>query len=158
MLIEISCAPACPSQQACEEGTCVNVEKLGITLTWSRPGDGDIVLTTPNNKHIYWNNKGASSETDGGYLDKDDLTGTGPENIYWRDSGVDPPTGTYNVCFQPYFFEIPPTIENPVYVTITVRRPIGATLKFTKTVTETYSFNNQCYPSSNGYLGSFTYP
>lgn len=156
--IDAPCTATCSSEQACVNEMCLNVDKLGIALTWSRPGDGDLVVTTPNNKHIYWENTGPGPETDGGYLDVDDLIGKGPENIYWPESEMDPPAGTYNVCFEPFSFANLPTVANPVYATITVRRPMGVTLTFKKTVTEKYSFNRTCYPSSNGYLGSFTYP
>ena len=158
LLLDIPCSSTCGPEQSCVRGTCVNVGKFGISLIWSRHGDGDIVLTLPDGKTIYWGNKGPSSNTDQGFLDRDDQSATGPENIYWPSSNVNPPTGTYNACFQPFKFEPLPSIQNPVEATITVRRPMLATITFTKTITEKYSFDNTCYPSSNGYLGSFTYP
>ena len=35
----------------------------------------------------------------GGVLDRDDITGTGPENIFWSTS---PARGSYRVCATPY--------------------------------------------------------
>ena len=134
------------------------MQKLGITIIWSRPGDGDIVVTTPNNKHIYWDNRGPSAETDGGFLDLDDTMGTGPENIYWPNSGPDPPNGDYGVCFQSYNFTLPPSVQNPVSARATIRLPTGAKLERTITFTSPTSLGNQCYPNAGGYIGFFTYP
>ena len=130
---------------------------LGVVLTWSRVGDADLVLTTPNNKSIYWRNKGPSTGTDQEYLDKDDRSGTGPENIYWSTTRTRPPNGTYHVCVQPYEFTPIPSEENPLYTTITVRWSSNTTLTFTKTIKEKYSSRNEGFPNSNGYLGSFRY-
>ncbi|RYG34366.1 MAG: hypothetical protein EOO01_32320 [Chitinophagaceae bacterium] len=43
-----------------------------------------------------FNNETSSS---GGYLDRDDIDGFGPENIYWMDGG---PDGTYKVQVDYY--------------------------------------------------------
>ena len=81
MLID-RCSSPCPRGQICSIDTCTKVGKLGIASAWSRPGDGDIVVGTPNGKYIYYGNVGPSTRTDGGVLDRDDLTGKVPENIY----------------------------------------------------------------------------
>lgn len=134
------------------------MQKLGITIIWSRPGDGDIVVTTPNNNNIYWDNKGPSASTDGGFLDLDDEVGTGPESIYWPNDGPDPPNGDYSVCFQSYNFTLPISAQNPVSARATVRLPSGATLQGTKTFTSPTPLTNQCTSSSAGFIGTFTYP
>lgn len=138
---------------------CVNVGYLSCTLTWSRPGDGDIVVTTPNAKTIYYNNKGPSVKTDQGELDRDDQVGTGPENVYWSSTGPVPPTGTYYICFEPYKF-ISPAISASAPLTVTYRviRPLGLVLTFIKTFTSTIKNSYACDATSPTLIGSFAYP
>lgn len=136
----------------------MNVGNLGMALTWSRAGDGDILLTTPNGRTIFWGNRGPSNLTDQGFLDRDDRVGTGPENIYWQSNNTNPPTGTFHVCFQAYAFTPPPSPENPVYATVNVRRPMSPTLTLTVAITERFRFNNQCSSTSRTSVGSFTNP
>ena len=104
MLLAIPCLPTCNSQETCVKGVCVGIGYLSCTMTWSRPGDGDIVVRTPTGNTIAYNNTGPSQYTDQGQLDKDDRNGTGPENVFWSNSRSIPPTGIYYVCFEPYFF------------------------------------------------------
>ena len=129
-----------------------------MALTWSRPGDGDIVVATPSGRNIFWQNRGPTAATDNGFLDQDDQAGTGPENVYWPSSGPNPPAGTYHMCFQPYAFDPAPSPENPVVASMNIRRPDGTITTLTKTVTQRYSFNNQCSPTSSSFMGSITYP
>lgn len=135
----------------------MNVEILGISLVWSRQGDGDLVVKTPNGKDIYYNNRGPSVDTDWGYLDRDDRTHTGPENIFWPSSGTSPPTGRYDLCFQPYYFVPPPSRTNPVTATITIRVPMRANIVLTKTITSQIRNATECLAASPACLGSFTY-
>jgi len=93
---------------------CIIVLRLGtgalqISLSWNTPTDQDLHVTDPNGTEIYYSNP--SSET-GGELDRDDIDGFGPENIYWLDNA---PDGTYYV--QVVDFENSP-IPNNYYVTI----------------------------------------
>ena len=157
-LLDRPCTTTCTPDQTCVRGVCVNIGTLGMALTWSRPGDGDIVLATPNGRTIYWRNRGPSALTDGGNLDRDDQAGTGPENIYWPRTGSAPPTGTYHVCFQPYSFNPPASQANPIQATINVRRPDGSTSPLTRTFTAPVILTNQCTPTSASYMGSMTYP
>lgn len=136
----------------------MNVGSLGMALTWSRPGDGDIVLTTPNGRTIYWGNKGPSVNTDGGNLDRDDRVGTGPENIYWQSNSTAPPVGTFHVCFQPYAFTPRLSADNPVQAMIYVRRPMNPTVTLTRIFTSTVPLTNQCDPNAASYMGTFTNP
>lgn len=127
-------------------------------MTWSRDGDGDIVVGTPNNKQISFKNPGSSSATDYGRLDVDDKTGTGPENIFWSSSGPAPPNGTYYVCFEPYAFSMNATGSNPISVAVKVVRSANTMLTFRRNFTSHRTDSYQCDASSKTLLGSFTYP
>lgn len=156
--LDIPCSPACTSQQTCVKGVCVGIGYLSITLTWSRAGDGDIVVATPNNRIIYYQNKGPSSSTDQGQLDVDDLTGTGPENVFWTRSSTVPPTGLYNTCFSQYSFNITANSTYPITATIKISRGTNATLTFQKTFTSNNRGYSACNSNSTTFMGSFTYP
>ncbi|CAF4707405.1 unnamed protein product [Rotaria socialis] len=112
------------------ESLVVGSGEFGISVTWSRPGDGDIVVTTPSRKSIYYGNKGPSVATDQGQLDHDDTRNTGPENIFWN---VTAPTGVYHICFQQYSFSVPSNVTNPITATFQIRRPNAVTQTLTKT-------------------------
>jgi hypothetical protein len=135
----------------------LNVGYLACALTWSRPGDGDIVVTTPNNRTIYYHNKGPTN-TDGGILDRDDLVGTGPENVYWPISGSLPPTGTYYICFEPYSITPTISITNPITVVYQIIRPPSSIIVFTRTFTSVIKNSYNCDSTSPTLVGSFTYP
>ena len=104
IFLDTPCLPTCNPQQTCVHGVCVGIGYLSNTVTWSRPGDGDIVLATPYGSIIYWDNAGPSYWTDYGELDVDDKTGIGPENIFWPYSGSLPPTGYLLCMFFTIFF------------------------------------------------------
>ncbi|CAF0916543.1 unnamed protein product [Adineta steineri] len=155
----IPCSPSCNSEQTCIQNVCTNVGYLACTLTWSRPGDGDIVVTTPSGKTICYTNRGPSNATDQGELDRDDQVGEGPENVYWPSNGTLPPTGTYYVCFEPYQFNNPIiSIINPITVIYRIVRPSSPTLIFTRTFTSTITNSYNCNITSNTLIGSFNYP
>ncbi|CAF3913926.1 unnamed protein product [Adineta steineri] len=156
---DIPCSPSCNSEQTCIQNVCTNVGYLACTLTWSRPGDGDIVVTTPSGKTIYYANRGPSNATNQGELDRDDQVGEGPENVYWPSNGTLPPTGTYYVCFEPYQFNNPIiSITNPITVIYRIVRPSSPTLIFTRTFTSTITNSYNCNITSNTLIGSFNYP
>ncbi len=150
LLLDISCSSTCTSQQTCVHGQCVGTGYLSCTLAWYRPGDGDIVVASPNYNVISYQNRGPSYYTDYGELDVDDQVGTGSENIYWSTSSYIPPTGVYYVCFSQYSFTPTASSTNP----ITANR----TLTFTKTFTFFYQAYSTCDSISSNLLGSFTYP
>ncbi|XXX71815.1 EGF domain-containing protein [Sorangium sp. So ce134] len=150
------CANACAANQSCVASTCVGSGNLGVSVTWSRPGDLDLFVSTPSGKVIFFWNPGPNADTDFGQLDRDDLLGTGPENIFW-DIGVTPPSGTYHVCLQPALFLIPPTVLTPVSYTVTVRRPFQAPQVLTGSITS-MAFSLSCDPGQPTYVTSFTYP
>ncbi|WP_437933073.1 EGF domain-containing protein [Sorangium sp. So ce341] len=149
------CANACAANQSCVASACVGSGNLGVSVTWSRPGDLDLFVSTPSGKLISWMNPGPYADTDFGQLDRDDVLGTGPENIFW-DIGVTPPSGTYHVCLQPLFL-IPPTVLTPVNYTVTVRRPFQAPQVLTGSITSMV-FSFSCDPGQPTYVTSITYP
>ncbi|CAF0781879.1 unnamed protein product [Adineta steineri] len=154
----ITCSPACSSQQTCVLDVCVGVGYLSCTLTWSRIGDGDIVVSTPNGNTINYMNMGPSIYTDQGELDADCTNGTGPENVFWSSGGPVPPTGTYYVCFEPYFFNPNITSADPISVTIDIKRSNNTNLSATQNYTSTIRNNYACDANSMTLLISFTYP
>lgn len=151
------CVPTCSSNQACSNGVCVGVGEFGITVTWSRPGDGDIHVQTPSGKLIMYNNKGPSTSTDNGQLDVDDQRGTGPENVFWNGTA---PIGVYNVCFDQYLFNPPSSPTNPITATFIIRRPGRAPQTITKTFTGGVRLNNagKCDPSLASFIAPVEYP
>lgn len=89
------CVPGCRGHLECVNGVCVGRGALNFTLTWDVSGDLDLHVVTPRGSEIYFSNRTG----DGGQLDHDDTTGTGPENIFWKSNA---PKGTYRVCVNPY--------------------------------------------------------
>ncbi|UJR32807.1 hypothetical protein I4U23_020269 [Adineta vaga] len=154
----IPCSPSCKSEEVCVLGKCIGIGQLSFTLTWSRKGDGDIVVGTTTGKNIFYNNTGSSSFTDYGKLDVDDRNGTGPENVFWSNLGPTPPAGVYYVCFEPYSFN--PLIDNlnPISVTIDIKGSNNNTFTFTKNFTSTIKNDYHCNANSSTLLTSYTYP
>ena len=72
------------------------VGDIFATLTWNKEGDVDLWLIEPGGNKIYYANP--TSPT-GGQLDYDNVTGYGPENIFYEGT---PPTGTYEVWVHYY--------------------------------------------------------
>jgi hypothetical protein len=139
-----TCTTVCNPGQACAAGVCVGGGMLRITMTWSRGGDMDLHVVTPAGREIYY----ANTSADGGFLDRDDTIGTGPENVFWSSNA---PSGTYLVCAVPY------NISGSTNVTVDVVRPGYTTLTFTGT--RSASTGNQvCSRSSSTFIGSFTHP
>jgi len=142
------CGVACAASQACVNGTCVGTGNLQVTLVWVTPGDMDLHVVTPTGNHIYWSNKGPSATTDFGELDVDDISGTGPENIFW-DAAYTPPSGNYDVCVVPYGVASD--------YTLTIKRPGQADIVLPGTYAASQS-SSTCDTSSPFYVTSFTYP
>jgi hypothetical protein len=92
----------------------VSVLRLGtgalqISLTWDTPTDQDLYVTDPNGEEISYQSQ---TSTSGGLLDRDDLDGFGPENIFWSD---DAPDGEYSVSVNDYDETSTP---NTFYITV----------------------------------------
>ncbi len=69
---------------------------IQIGLSWDSTSDIDLHVTDPYGEEIYYSNPTSNS---GGYLDRDDTDGYGPENIYWT-SNI--PTGNYSISLVYY--------------------------------------------------------
>jgi hypothetical protein len=96
------------------ESVTVNVLRLGtgalqVSLSWNTPTDQDLYVTDPGGNTIYWQN---TSSPTGGELDRDDIDGFGPENIFWEQDALD---GTYTISVNDYARTASP---NTCYVTI----------------------------------------
>lgn len=63
-----------------------------FTLTWDNDTDLDLYVTEPSGDTIWYGNR---FSTTGGELDRDDLDGFGPENIFWPTDFARP--GEYKV-------------------------------------------------------------
>ncbi len=136
-----SCPYACAAGQVCVNGACVGNGDLRFTLTWDRPGDMDLHVITPNNREIYF----AARNFDGGTLDRDDRTGTGPENVFWANSAQ---PGTYVVCANPY------GISSPTSFTLTIAQG-GQVVRSVPGMRTGYE-RGSCARGSANYVTEFT--
>ena len=81
---------------------CVGVIRLGsgslqVNLAWNtNESDIDLYVQDPDGETIYYLNDNSLS---GGYLDRDDTNGFGPENIFWEGNA---PDGDYLVYIDYY--------------------------------------------------------
>lgn len=94
--------------------SCVNVLRLGtgalqVSLSWNNASDQDLYVIDPNGEEISYSTFASSS---GGELDRDDLDGYGPENIFWNDNA---PDGTYQVKVNDFSGTSEATL---IYVTV----------------------------------------
>ena len=142
-----ACGIQCGTGQACVAGVCLGSGQLRFSSTWSRPGDIDVWVTTPSGASIGWQQQTA----DGGRQDRDDTSGTGPENIYWE---VSPVSGTYSVCVATNYAR--PTAAAPVTVTVVIARPHAEDETLSATYTDSRAFDRgqKCTPAHPTYLGS----
>ncbi|OJH37837.1 hypothetical protein BON30_27055 [Cystobacter ferrugineus] len=153
------CGMACGGGQSCVDSQCRGGgSEFQISATWDRPGDGDLIVTTPTGNVISNDNMGPGDSTDQGQKDQDDYTGQGPENVFWA-SGVTPPPGTYYVCFETAEFFPSPSPDSPVTYSITVHKPGKEPQTFAGSFTSTaYTYPRACSPDKAGYVTSITYP
>ncbi len=76
----------------------LDVAQITIRLDWSKHSDDtdiDLHVVDPYGEKIYYSHMHSAS---GGYLDRDDRVGPGPEHIRWNEA----PTGTYKVYVHYY--------------------------------------------------------
>ncbi len=108
-----------------------------VSVVWNRPGDFDLVVCTPNGKKIWKNNRGPNAGTDFHLMDRDDTSGTGPENIYGpTGTGV---TGTYQIAGETPLFSPLPSAGNPVVATFRIVVFGGTANEHVHTLTTTYT-------------------
>ena len=136
------CGNVCPGGQACANGVCVGDGQLRITMVWTRAGDVDLHVVPPCGAEISYR----ATMQCGGQLDRDDTSGTGPENVFW--SGA-PASGTYLVCATPY------SIGGSTPVTVTVNQGTREIRRWNVT-RATSSGYVLCNRSSPHFLGDFT--
>ena len=138
-----ACGNVCATGQACANGVCVGNGLLRITMVWSLAGDVDLHVVPPCGQEISF----LATNRCGGQLDRDDTSGTGPENVFWAAA---PASGTYVVCAVPY------RVSGATNVTVTVTQ--GTTVLHTWPVARaTSSGNSACSPTSPYFVGMFTY-
>lgn len=140
------CDPSipCVPGSACASGICVGQGALRVTLTWDRPGDVDLHVVTPGGREIYY---GARTQ-DGGDLDRDDTTGTGPENVFWASS---PPSGTYLVCVVPF------RVSGATNFTLSVVRTPGGEVTTARGSRAESTGNQPCSRTSPHFVTEFRY-
>lgn len=138
-----ACGRMCAVDQTCVMGACIGTGQLRFTATWSRAGDVDLHIVPPCGTEIYYSNRTAC----GGTLDRDDTTGTGPENVFWSTGAA---SGPYLVCAVPY------SISGSTTVTVNVVRGASTVRTFTRTYTASTG-NQTCTTSSPSYLGTYTF-
>ena len=76
----------------------VSSAQITIRLDWSKHScntDIDLHVVDPNGEKIYYRHMYSAS---GGYLDRDDVVGPGPEHIRWSDA----PAGVYKIYVHYY--------------------------------------------------------
>lgn len=140
------CSPtlACVPGSVCSLGACIGQGALRVTLTWDRPGDVDLHVVTPGGREIYY----AARTQDGGNLDRDDTTATGPENVFWAAS---PPPGTYLVCVVPF------SISAPTNFTVAVVRTPGGEVTSARGSRASSTGNQPCSRTSPHFVTEFRY-
>jgi uncharacterized protein YfaP (DUF2135 family) len=129
---------------------------LVISLTWSRTGDGDLIVRTPSGKTISRKNRGPNTNTDQGQLVNDTKTGTGPEDIFWNKNTA-PLSGIYSICAEIHSFSPAVNVNNPVTLTVQVRTPPTKSQVFSKTMTQ-YGGNASCSSTFDTFVTTFRYP
>jgi len=74
---------------------------IQVSLTWNSTADIDLHVIEPDGNEIYFGNRTSAS---GGELDKDDVNGYGPENVFYNTA---PPAGTYQVEVHHWSGDLP---------------------------------------------------
>lgn len=114
------CNNACGMAQTCVNGSCVNNGALRFTLTWSVPADVDLQVVAPCGMTVERTNRMACE----GSLDRDDTSGTGPENIAFTMSAA---RGDYHVCAVPFNLTAPTSITLQIWEGTSLIQSLGPT-------------------------------
>lgn len=86
------------SDSVCFTATLKEQADITVRLEWEKESgatDIDLHVTDPFGEEIYYNHMNSAS---GGWLDRDDLVGPGPEHVYWTQA----PNGVYLVQVHYY--------------------------------------------------------
>lgn len=109
---------------------------LQIGLSWNSANtDIDLWVTDPFGERIYFENPTSAS---GGFLDRDDTDGFGPENIYFQENI---PSGTYRVAVHYYGCDTEPSCASTNY-TIKLSDGLGWSDVYTGTLNSVDQVNN----------------
>lgn len=127
------------------QGPALGQGYFQATLTWNIPGDIDLHVFEPDNAHVYWANQVGTV----GELDRDDITGTGPENYFvCRRSNLLP--GNYTVRVNNYGG------ATGTLATITIRA--GTELRqYSRTMDAANGGQNLLFVTNVEYLGDGTF-
>lgn len=93
----------------------LNRAEITIRLDWTKHSgntDIDLHVFDPNNEEIYWKHMNSAS---GGYLDRDDTVGPGPEHVRWTNA----PAGTYKIYVHYYPNQAEDRSVTTYWVTVT---------------------------------------
>lgn len=139
-----ACFRACEGGQACAGGECVGSGSVRISLSWDRPGDMDLHVQPARGAEIYYGHR----REGGGFLDRDDTSGTGPENIFWSEH---PPAGTYLVCVNPF------SLRGATQFTLRVHRAGYATRTYRGRNREGHG-NERCTRQADSFVAAIEIP
>ena len=114
---------------------------IHVGLSWNTTSDIDLHVTDPFGEKIYFDHPTSNSA---GYLDRDDVDGFGPENIYWMGNG---PDGTYKI--EVHYFS-PATSPPPTQYTIKVINGLGFSKIYQGTLSGWNKFQTVVVFAKNG--------
>lgn len=88
------------------QNLAVDVLQLGtgsiqISLSWNNSSDTDLYVSEPGGETISYSNR---SSVSGGELDRDDINGFGPENVFWQQNA---PDGNYAISVKHFSGALP---------------------------------------------------
>ncbi|MBZ4399706.1 EGF domain-containing protein [Myxococcus sp. XM-1-1-1] len=148
------CGNRCGWRDVCARGVCKTIGKLAFTLSWSRPGNGDLIVRAPGGIHYSAQNPGPEGQE---LFVFDDQDGKGPEVVYWAP-GVEPDLGDYNICFEARSFDPAPSFNNPVSASATYLGPWNGTTHLGSTTVTAHSTGEpECGRPTRGFVGRMTY-
>jgi len=84
-------------------GITLGAGDMQVTLTWNQANDIDLHVIEPNGSHVYYASKTGTTA----FLDVDNVTGFGPENVFVRPGLAAP--GNYQIFIVHYSGSVPTT-------------------------------------------------
>jgi hypothetical protein len=143
----------CRMNETCIQEMCVQKGSLSFVAQWSRQnGQGYIIVRTPLNNIIYFNNPRTNSSVDKG---QHELVGDSSQvdNIYWPSNSI-PPKGVYKICFSTGSL-LNGSDTSPIEVTIKIRRFRQAIETMTRTFNTSTTVAGECIDTSDTFVGSY---